>query len=164
MLVTVVGLATAVVFPIAPEREREIVVVFQIVPGPENVFRIAPEQVTVAVPRIAREPERVIVRSVEQTVAVELGPLEAAAEIALAIAAFQAVPGPEAGVASGAVPEALMGPARAQAAAGALPVWEARAAALEEEAVVAAPAALEVAVVVVAAVVVAAVAAGGSKS
>ncbi len=80
--------------------------------------------------------------------AVEPGPSAAEVEIALAIAAFQAVPGPEAGAASGAVPETLMGPARALVAAGALPVWEARAAALEEAAVVAA----------------AAVAAGGSQS
>jgi len=95
---------------------------------------------------------------VGQTVAVEPGPSAAEVEIALAIAAFQAVPGPEAGAASGAVPEALMGPARALVAAGALPVWEARAVALEA-------AAAAVAVVVAAvAVVVAAVAAGGSQS
>jgi hypothetical protein len=113
--------------------------------------------VIVVVFRIAREPGQVIA-----LLAVQTDPLVAVISVEVviesALAAFLAVPGPVAGAASGAVPEALMGPARALVAAGALPVWEARAAALEEAAVVAAAADLEVAVVV------AAVAAGGSQS
>lgn len=128
---------------------------FQIALQPENALRIA------------RELEQAIALSVEQTVVLEPGPLEAV-EIALAIAAFQAAPGPAIEAALGAVLVALMGPAHAQAAAGALPAWEAeaRAVVLEEEAAVAAADLVAEAVVAAAAVVAEAAAevAGGSQS
>jgi hypothetical protein len=137
VLATVVGLATAVVFPIVPQ--------------PENVFRIAPEQVTVVVSRIARGPGQVIALLAEQT-----DPLEAVISeevvIASAIAVSQAVPGQEIAAASEEVPEASAGARHAPAAAGALPAW----AVVVSEAAAVAAAVLEV--------VVAVVVAGGSKS
>jgi hypothetical protein len=95
--------------------------------------------VIVVVFRIAREPGQVIALLAEQT-----DPLEAVISeevvIASAIAAFQAVPGPEAGAASGAVPEASAGAARAQAVAAALPAWGHHGVALEAVEAVAAAA------------------------
>jgi hypothetical protein len=109
MSVTVVGLATAEVFQIAPEAE--------------NVFRTAPEMVIVVVPRIARLREQVIVPRAEQTEAADLGPLEQEEEIASAIAAFQAVPEQEAEVASVEVPEATAVARHAPAAVEVPPAW-----------------------------------------
>ena len=140
--VTVVGLATAEVFRIDLEPDRETTVVPRIAPEPE--------QVTAVVPRIAPLQEQVIVPQAEQTEAADLGPSEEQEEeeeIASAIAAFQAVPEREVVGASVEVPEATAGAAHAPAAAEVLPAWVD-----------------PVAAAVAAVVAVAAVAAGGSRS